>query len=109
MFGAMKFKRHFFVCLTDRPPFAKPSCAPRGSRQIFQALAEAVEARGLAGEVAVTSSGCLGPCDSGPSIVVYPEGVWYHGVRIEDVPEIVENHAAGGIPVERLRYTWPGA
>ena len=101
------FKRHFFVCMTQRPPFAKPSCGPKGSPQVLQALFEAIEARGLSREVAVTSSGCLGPCDSGPSVVVYPEGVWYKGVKPEDVPEIVESHAVGGKPVERLRYTWP--
>jgi (2Fe-2S) ferredoxin len=35
--------------------------------------------------------------------VVYPEGVWYGGVRVEDVAEIVESHLVNGVPVERLR------
>jgi (2Fe-2S) ferredoxin len=37
-------------------------------------------------------------------IVVYPEDVWYAGVRAEDVQEIVESHLLGGRPVDRLRY-----
>ncbi len=49
------------------------------------------------------AAGCLDACAYGPSIVVYPEGVWYGHVRPEDVPEIVESHLVNGIPVERLR------
>ena len=43
----------------------------------------------------------------GGIVVIYPEGVWYAGVTLGDVPEIVEAHLAGGRPVERLRYRWP--
>ena len=103
----MRFKRHFFVCTTNRPPFAKPSCAPRGSPAVLQAMFEELDAHGLLDDVALTGSQCLGPCDSGPTMVVYPEGVWYAGVKVEDVPEIVASHARDGRPVERLRYTWP--
>jgi (2Fe-2S) ferredoxin len=35
-------------------------------------------------------------------VVVYPEGVWYGGVKVEDVPAIVDEHLVGGKPVERL-------
>ena len=48
------------------------------------------------------AAGCLDACAYGPSVVVYPEGVWYGHVRVEDVPEIVERHLIGGEPVERL-------
>ena len=58
-------------------------------------------------DVAVTASGCLGPCFDGPSIVVYPENFWYAGVKAEDIPEIVERHVIGGTPVERLRHKQP--
>ncbi|HVV84825.1 MAG TPA: hypothetical protein VHE35_17295 [Kofleriaceae bacterium] len=57
--------------------------------------------RGLGGTVAVTTSGCLGPCFEGPNVVVYPDAVWYRGVGTGDVDEIVE-HLAGGPVVERL-------
>lgn len=65
-------------------------------------LTLAVLRRGLGGEVAVTTSGCLGPCFEGPNVVVYPDGVWYAGVGDQDVDDIVE-HLAGGPVVERLR------
>ena len=103
-----KFARHFFVCQTQRPPMTKPSCGAKGSAEIFNLLQEGLGAHPeLWGSVSVTSSGCLGPCFDGPSIVVYPEATWYAGVRKEDVPEIIEKHMVGGHPVERLVYRWP--
>jgi (2Fe-2S) ferredoxin len=98
---------HVFVCQNARPAEGKPSCAARGSGEVFTALQREIGARpALWGRVAVTSCGCLGPCFEGPTVVVYPEGVWYAGVRAEDAAEIVERHLEGGVPVERLRYAW---
>ena len=102
-----KVERHFFVCANERPPEGKPSCKPRGAAAILTALQEGLGAHPeLWGKVAVTSSGCLGPCFDGPTIVVYPEAVWYVGVTPTDVPEIVESHMARGVPVARLLHDW---
>lgn len=101
---------HFFVCTNERSPGMRQSCGGRpGSpaRQVYQALADAVDRHGLWYEVLVSSSGCLGPCGTGPTIVVYPEGTWYGNVRLEDVDEIVTEHMLRGRPVERLLYRWP--
>jgi len=64
-----------------------------------QKLAE----RGLRSTVRANQSGCLDQCEHGPNVVVYPDAVWYGGVTLADVDEIVDSHIAGGIPVERLR------
>jgi (2Fe-2S) ferredoxin len=102
-----KIERHFFVCENDRPALGKPSCRPRGAAAVLTALQEGVGAHPeLWGRVAVTPSGCLGPCFEGPTVVVYPEAVWYVGVTAADVPEIVESHMLRGQPVTRLLYTW---
>lgn len=104
-----KFDRHFFVCQARREPGGKPSCHGRGSEELLNRLMEAVGDRPeLWDKVAVTPSGCLGPCSSGPTVVVYPEGVWYAPVTPADVDEIVQSHVVGGRPVERLRFVWPG-
>jgi (2Fe-2S) ferredoxin len=103
-----KYRRHFFVCQTQRPPSGKPSCSARGAGEVMMALQE-----GLAGhpelweQVTVTSTGCLGPCFDGPNIVVYPEGTWYAGVTEDNVGEIVERHLVAGERVEHLVYHWP--
>ena len=103
-----KFQRHFFVCQMQRPPAAKPSCAARGAGAVYSALMEGLGAQAdLWDSVCVTTSGCLGPCFDGPMIVCYPEGVWYAGVKVEDVAEIIREHMVEGRPVERLRYEFP--
>ena len=66
------------------------------------------EARGLADEVDVIETGCLGPCVVGPVALVYPDGVFYQNVKAEDVPEIVEEHLLKGRVVERLVSHAPG-
>ncbi len=48
-------------------------------------------------------SGCLDQCEHGPTVVVYPEQVWYGHVQSTDVDEIVREHIVGGRVVERLR------
>lgn len=84
-----------------------PSCAVNGSEEVLFALREERERRGLSGDVYITATGCLGPCPArGATIVVYPEGVWYSGVTVDDVVEIVERHMIGGRPVERLRDSY---
>jgi (2Fe-2S) ferredoxin len=61
-----------------------------------------LNAMGLKGRVRANRSGCLDQCEHGPNIVVYPEGVWYGGVKLEDMDEIIESHILGNRPVERL-------
>jgi len=47
-------------------------------------------------------SGCLNTCELGPSVVVYPEGVFYGHVQLSDVQEIVNEHLVNNRIVERL-------
>ena len=63
----------------------------------------ALARRGLKGRVRANAAGCLDQCEHGPTVVVYPDGVWYGFVTAADVDEIVESHIIGGQPVERLR------
>lgn len=98
-----KFERHVFVCTNSREPgSARPSCASDGKSQLHTALKDAVKAAGLAGSIRVNKSGCLDQCEHGPTLVVYPEAVWYGGATVEDVPEIVSEHLIASCPVERL-------
>jgi (2Fe-2S) ferredoxin len=66
-------------------------------------LQQRAKAAGLAGRVRINKSGCLDQCEHGPMVVVYPDAVWYGGVRPEDAAEIVNEHLVAGRPVERLR------
>ena len=95
------FRYHVFIC-DQRKPEGIPCCAERGSAAPIDALRKEVTARGLTDEVQITLCGSLGLCERGPNLVVYPEGVWYSGVRPEDIPEIVESHFIQGHILERL-------
>lgn len=98
-------RHHFFVCTNRRAEHGpKPSCAGNASEEVLFALRDERERRGLSVDIFITAAGCLGRCpSSGAAIVVYPEGVWYTGVTVADVPELVEQHMVNGRPVERLR------
>lgn len=99
----MGYRCHVFVCENARPTGGKPSCGPRGGVEVRAALERALAAEPtLWGEVAVTGATCLGPCFDGPTAVVYPDGVWYGGLTVDDVPALVAEHLVGGRPLETV-------
>jgi (2Fe-2S) ferredoxin len=98
-----KFLRHLFVCQNERTPDdPRGSCTARGSAAVLEALKEKAHACGLKRIVRVNRAGCLDQCARGVTVVVYPEAVWYGGVKTSDVAEIVERHLVRGEPVRRL-------
>ena len=102
------FQYHVYVCDQQKPE-GVPSCPASGSRGVIEALRREIVAQGLANDVQITTCGSLGLCERGPNMVVYPEGVWYSGVRAEDVREIVDSHFRQGRPVSRLVNTGQAA
>lgn len=103
----MRFRHHVFVCTNRRPAGGRPACGSEVGTALVDALQRAIAARqSLCGRVAVTACACLGPCFDGPNIVVYPDAVWYAGVGLDDVDELVQHHLIGGRALERLRYEW---
>jgi len=54
--------------------------------------------------VRVNRAGCLGVCEQGPIMVVYPEGVWYANLDEEKVDEIIDKHLKGGQPIQTLAF-----
>ncbi len=96
-------ERHVFVCIQNRPEtHPKGCCSARGGGEVIQEFATQLDELGLRGRMALTSTGCMGPCELGPNVLVYPEGVMYSGVKKDDVGAIIEEHLLGGKPVERL-------
>ena len=95
------FRYHVYVC-DQRKAEGMPCCSARGSGRVLDALRGEIVKRGLLNEVQVTATGSLGMCERGPNMVVYPEGVWYSGVQVADVAEIVREHFQHGRVVERL-------
>jgi NADP-reducing hydrogenase subunit HndC len=96
------FRYHVYACQQEKPGTSAPCCSARGSAQVLEALRKELAAQGLMNEVQVTTCGSLGMCERGPNMVVYPEGIWYSGVQVADVPELVREQFSNGRPLERL-------
>ena len=79
-------------------------CTSSNSELIIEKLKEEIAAKGLEKEVNVIRTGCFGLCALGPIMIVYPEGSFYSMVKVEDIPEIVEEHLLKGRIVKRLLY-----
>jgi len=88
---------HVLVC-------AGAGCVASGSLEVSAALKRAIQERGLAEEIKVIETGCLGPCAVGPVAIVYPEDVFYQEIKPEDAAEIVEEHLLKGRVVQRLLH-----
>lgn len=94
-----QYDRHVFVCTSG------DDCPKGGDvEQFVKYLRGEVAKAGRHQDVRINKAGCFSQCGHGPMIVVYPENVWYAGVKESDLPEIVQSHILGGTPVERLRY-----
>lgn len=99
----LKPRKHLFVCVNERRPGDPlPCCAHRGGWEVYEALRREVARAGLSRDVWVTRTGCMVHCNSGVTVVVYPDDQWYGGVAPSDAAELVRSHIVGGVPVERL-------
>ncbi len=97
------FQRHVFVCINERAAdHPKGCCKAKGGVEVRDQLKLELKTRGIAKQVRANNAGCLDQCEHGVSVVVYPEQVWYGGVTVADIPEIVESHLVKGEAVERL-------
>lgn len=95
--------RHVFICVNAREAAtAKGCCASKGGSEVRDEFKKRLAAHKLRGVVRANKAGCLDHCEAGVVVVVYPEQVWYGGVTVADVSEIVENHILKGEFVERL-------
>lgn len=102
------YDRHIFICTNQRPENApRPSCGEAHGLALVVAFKKAIKDKALEMPIRAQKSGCLDLCESGPMVVVYPDAIFYKNVQLEDVQEIVDEHIAGGRPVERLQYKKP--
>lgn len=98
-----KFTHHIFVCCNQRPAgHPRGCCSPDGSAHLQEVFKRKLVEYGLRGSVRANKSGCLDQCEHGPTVVVYPEAVWYGGVSEADADQIVQEHIRDGRPVTRL-------
>ncbi len=83
------------------------SCISNNSLKVKEEMLSEIRKLDLSDEIKVIETGCMGPCQLGPVILVYPDEILYKKVQVEDVKDIVEQHFLKGRPVERLLYKSP--
>ena len=91
------YRSHVLVC-------GGTGCTSSHSGELIEALEKNIKEKGLEEEIKVVKTGCFGLCALGPIMIVYPEGCFYSEVKVDDIPEIVEEHLLKGRIVKRLLY-----
>lgn len=94
------YRAHVLVC-------GGAGCISSGCNEVRQAFLDELTAAGIADEIKVVQTGCIGTCDLGPVLVVYPEGIFYRKVTPDDARVIVQEHLLKGRIVDRLLYQDP--
>ena len=99
-----RFEKHIFVCENKRPDgHPKGCCADKKGVEIRALFKKRLKQLGLSPSIRANAAGCLDACEHGATVVVYPEQIWYGGVTLEDVEQIIEEHLVNNKPVERLQ------
>lgn len=91
--GIGGYSRHVFLCT------GPTCCSPEEGTRAWEALKQELKSRGLLPSCYRTKVGCLRICCQGPTMVVYPDGTWYHGMTAEKIPQFVQQHLVEGKPV----------
>jgi (2Fe-2S) ferredoxin len=101
------YSSHVFVCTNERPAgHPRGCCKAKGSEKLRDYMKARAKEFGLK-SMRINSAGCLDRCELGPTMVIYPEGVWYAPKSTADIDEILMTHLVGRGRVTRLMLT-PG-
>ncbi len=98
----MIYDVHIFVCNNQRTGSEKLSCGDAHGLALVGEFKKQLNDLNITLKTRANKSGCLGICDFGPTVAIYPDGTFYVGVKKEDVKEIIESHIINKIPVTRL-------
>ena len=96
------FEKHLFVCTNQRTGSEKRSCGEQHGLELTAAFKKSIKDKNIDMPVRAQRAGCLGICDFGPTVAVYPEGTFYVNVQLSDVEEIVQSHIVENKVVKRL-------
>ncbi len=88
------YERNIFVCTNDRKE-EKPSCGDHQGLAVFKELRRIAKERGLHPRFRVAQAKCLGKCNQGVNIMVYPDEVWYCNIQLDDVEAFAQKYLRG--------------
>jgi len=99
---SLEYDVHIFVCTNQRTGTEKLSCGEAHGLELVGEFKKQLKDLNVGLKTRANRSGCLGICDFGPTIAIYPEGTFYVGVQKEDVKEIIQSHILNKTIVDRL-------
>ena len=85
------YQKSIFVCTNDRQG-EKASCGDHQGEAVFRELRNIAKARGYHPNIRVAQAKCLGQCNKGVNIMVYPDDVWFSGIQLSDVAAIADQY-----------------
>jgi (2Fe-2S) ferredoxin len=98
-----RYEKHIFICENERrADDPRGCCLSKGAKEVRDLFKKRIKELGLSNKIRANGAGCLDACAFGCAAVVYPEQIWYGGIKVEDVEEIIQEHLLNGRPVERL-------
>ena len=96
------FDKHVFVCENEREENHPRKCCSSKTKSNIKILFKNELKKYKNTNIRINSAGCLDFCEQGPTVVVYPESIWYSIKNpAKDIPEIVHEHLINGKTVER--------
>ncbi|MCC6252462.1 MAG: (2Fe-2S) ferredoxin domain-containing protein [Bacteroidia bacterium] len=102
-----KYEKHIFVCVNQRAEGQRICCGEAHGLALIAAFKDILKEHHVKGtKVRAQKAGCFDICEYGPNVIIYPEGIYYGKVNLNDVREIVEQHVINNQPVERLRINF---
>jgi (2Fe-2S) ferredoxin len=98
----MLYDKHVFICTNQRAPGTRVCCGEEHGMALVARFKKLIKDKMLNTRIRAQRTGCMETCELGPSVVVYPEGVFYGRVQLDDVDEIVSEHLENNRIVNRL-------
>lgn len=82
-------QRHVLWCMG-------PRCVAKGAAALWPRLSQAVQASApLKQQLQLLQTSCQYPCNQGPLMIVYPEGVWYGKLDEDSLVPVLQSHIDG--------------
>jgi (2Fe-2S) ferredoxin len=94
--------KHILLCASFRAAGDPQGiCFKQGGSTLAQYLQEELDDRGMS-DVFISTTSCLKVCERGPAMVIYPDNIWYGGVKGEDEIDSILDSLEEGKQAEEL-------